>query len=66
MEANMIAIAKEKISKIVKKQPDDSSFDEIMRELIFSQMIDRGLDDSENGRTTSHEGLKNEIESWSK
>lgn len=62
----MIAIAKEKISKIVEKQPEDSSFDEIMREMIFSQMIDRGVEDSENGIVTSHEVFKKEIESWSK
>ncbi len=62
----MIVIAKEKISKIVEKQPDDSSFNEIMRELVFVQMIDRGLDDSKNGRVTTHENVKKEIESWSK
>lgn len=62
----MIAIAKEKISKLVEKQPDDSSYDDIMKELIFAHMIDRGLDDSNNNRITSHENMKNEIMSWSK
>ncbi len=27
--------------KIIQEQPDDSSFDEIIRELAFSNMIDR-------------------------
>lgn len=62
----MIAIAKEKIKEIVEKQPEDSSYDEIMKELIFAQMIERGLDDSENGRVTNHDDMKKEIESWSK
>jgi len=62
----MIALAKEKINKLVEKQPDDSSYDEIMRELIFDHMIDRGLDDSKKNRVTSHEDMKKEIMSWSK
>lgn len=62
----MIAVAKDKIGKIVEKQPDDSSYDEIMRELILNQMIERGLDDSQNGKLTSHEDMQKEIESWSK
>ena len=36
---------KEKIVKIVKFQPDDSTYDEILRELAFKQMIERGLED---------------------
>ena len=61
----MVAIAKEKINKLVEKQPDDSSYDEIIRELIFAQMIDRGLEDSRKGHITKHEDLKKEISSWS-
>ena len=62
----MITIAKKRINKIVQKQPDDSSYDEIVRELIFAQMIDRGLQDSKEGKLTSHADFKKEIESWSK
>jgi len=61
----MVAIAKEKINKLVEKQPDDSSYDEIIRELIFAQMIDRGLEDSSKGRITKNEDLKKEISTWS-
>ena len=50
----MLTIAKEQINKIVEKQPEDSSYTEIMMELVFAQMIDRGLDDSKNGRLTNH------------
>ena len=62
----MIALAKEKISTLVEKQPVDSSYDEIMRGLIFAHMIDRGLEDSKNNRVTSHEDMKKEIMSWSR
>ena len=61
----MIAV-KEKINSIVNQQPDDSSYEEILRELIFAKMIDNGLNDSKNGKLTSHALVMEEIESWSK
>ncbi|MFW8602420.1 hypothetical protein ACOHYD_13185 [Desulfobacterota bacterium M19] len=36
---------KEKITKVVLSQPEDASYDEIMRELAFERMVDRGLAD---------------------
>ena len=57
---------KEEMTRIVQEQPDDSSFDEIFRELALARMIDRGLQDSEAGRTTSNDELKQQIEEWRK
>ncbi len=34
--------AKEQITQLVQQQPDDSSYDEIIRELAFHRMIERG------------------------
>ncbi len=62
----MIVCAKDEIAKVVSDQPADSTFDDIMRELVFTQMIDRGLEDSENGNTISNEEMQKEILSWSK
>ena len=45
-----MSTAKERVSEIVQAQPDDSSFDEILRELAFSRMVERGLADSRQGR----------------
>ena len=42
---------KDEMTHIIQEQPDDSSFDEILRELALARMIDRGLKDSEAGRT---------------
>ena len=60
------ATAKEKILAIVEQQPDDSSFDEILRELAFARMIERGLADADAGRVVSHEQVVRETKSWSK
>jgi predicted transcriptional regulator len=57
---------KEKVSELVQAQPDDSSFDEILRELAFSRMIDRGLDDSRQGRTISNQEMEHKIRTWQK
>ncbi|MBM4027783.1 MAG: hypothetical protein FJ280_20640 [Planctomycetes bacterium] len=58
--------AKEKMTAIIQQQPDDSSYDEILRELAFARMVDRGLEDSRSGRTISDDEMKRRIESWQK
>ena len=42
----MTILAKEKIKKILNNLPDDSTYDEILKELAFNRMIERGLEDS--------------------
>ena len=58
--------AKETMVKIIQEQPEDSSFDEILRELAFARMVDRGLADSDAGRSISTDELKRRIELWPK
>lgn len=61
-----MATAKETISEIIARQPDDSSYDEILRELAFARMVQRGLEDSAAGRTVSDGEVKRKIDSWRK
>jgi hypothetical protein len=42
--------AKTQMLRIIQKQPEDSSYDEILRELVLARMIERGLKDSQSGR----------------
>ena len=58
--------AKEQMVRIVQEQPDDSSYDEILRELAFVRMVDRRLADSQTGRTVSHEEMSRRIKTWRK
>lgn len=53
---------KETMIDIINKQPDDSSYEEILQELSFVNMANKGLKDTKNGRTTEHEKVKKEIE----
>jgi len=57
---------KEHMIKIIKEQPDDSSYDEILRELAFAKMIEQGMEDSDKGRTISNEEMGRRIKSWQK
>jgi predicted transcriptional regulator len=56
--------AKEHIAEIVRRQPDDSSYDDIVRELAFDLMVQRGLKDSDEGRTVSNEEMGRRIKAW--
>jgi len=46
-----MATAKERISELIDRQPDDSTYDDIVRELAFDLMVQRGLKDSDERRT---------------
>ena len=57
---------KEKITEIVLSQPEDASYDEIMRELAFERMVDRGLKDVRAGRVISNDEMAGRIRTWQK
>lgn len=61
-----MSTVKERVSEIVQAQPDDSSFDEILRELAFSRMVERGLADSRQDRIISNEEMEHRIRAWQK
>ena len=57
--------AKEQMIHIIHNQPEDSSYDEILRELAFHRMIEKGLTDSNQGKTISNEVMGQRIRKWS-
>ncbi|MGB0769047.1 MAG: hypothetical protein ACPGYV_15230 [Phycisphaeraceae bacterium] len=64
LDTNMTA--KERARQIIEELPEDSSFDEVLKELALHRMIARGLDDLENGRSVMHDEMKKRVESWLK
>jgi len=44
---------KEQARELVEELPEDADWDELMRRIYVRQSIERGLEDSENGRTQS-------------
>lgn len=57
---------KKHMTNIIQAQPEDSSFSEILKELAFALMIDRGLQDARAERTISNEEMKRRIGTWRK
>jgi len=52
---------KQRMVQIIEDQPEQSSFDEILRELAFAGMVENGLADVDEGRTLSHEEVLREL-----
>ena len=59
-----MSTAKDELSKLLKNQPDDSSSEELVRELAFHVMVQRGLADSRAGRTISNDEMQRRIRAW--
>lgn len=57
---------REKMVEVIQNQPEDATFEEIMRELAFERMVNRGLDDSRNGRVITNGKMEHRICSWKK
>lgn len=65
-KGSVMSTAKEELTRLIQKQPETSSHEEIVRELAFHVMVQRGLADSDNGRTVSNEEMGRRIRSWRK
>ena len=59
-----MSTAKENLGRLIAQQPDDSSYEELVRELAFSVMVRRGLADSDAGHTISNEDMQRRIRTW--
>lgn len=55
---------KEQIKALVEAQPDDATYEEILRELAFARMVERGLADAREGRVISNEEMGQRIRQW--
>ena len=55
---------KQLVKKIVDSLPEDTSYDEILKELAFNKMIQKGLKDSKVGKVISNKEMKKRIQSW--
>lgn len=61
-----MSVAKDHIKQIINSLPEDTSYDEILREVAFARMVDRGLADSQENRVISNEEMEHRIKLWQK
>jgi predicted transcriptional regulator len=55
---------REKIVEVVLAQPEDATYEEIVRELAFERMVERGMNDVRSGRVISDEEMSRRIRAW--
>ncbi|MCX7049821.1 MAG: hypothetical protein NTX50_30605 [Candidatus Sumerlaeota bacterium] len=56
--------AKERALALIDELPEDATLREIVEDLAFQGIIERGLDDSVNDRVITEKELEKEIERW--
>jgi hypothetical protein len=61
-----VSLPRDEMIAIIEGQPADSSYDELLRELIAARAVERGLADVDAGRTVSHEDAAARVRSWRK
>ncbi len=61
-----MSTARDDIARLVQAQPADSSREEIVRELAFHVMVERGLADSDARRILSNSDMAHRIRAWRK
>jgi predicted transcriptional regulator len=61
-----VSSVKDAMIDIIGRQPEDSTYDEILRELAYARMVQRGLDDGDAGRTVADSEVRRKIDSWQK
>lgn len=57
---------KEKMTAVIQSQPEDATYEEIMRELAFERMVARGLEDSRHNRVMSNDDMQRRLRAWRK
>jgi hypothetical protein len=56
-----MSAVKKRMTDAIQNQPEDASYEEILRELAFEQMTSRGLQDSREGKTFSNEKIRRSV-----
>ena len=57
---------KERVIETIKDLPNEFDLEIIIERLIFIDEVEKGLKQVEEGKTFSHEKVKNSIGKWSK
>ena len=60
----LVVTAKQVLAEILAQQLDDSSYEELVREVAFNAMVQQGINDIDNGGIISNEEMYEHIQSW--
>ena len=59
-----MSTVKDELTRLIQEQPEDSSREDIVRELAFHVMVQRGLADADAKRVITNEEMGHRIRSW--
>lgn len=54
----------EHLIEVIRNQPEDASWDQLIEQVLIQRMIDEGLDDVRAGKVISNEDALSRIRSW--
>jgi hypothetical protein len=57
-------ITKTQLISTLDKLPENLNIDQIIDHLIFVEKVQKGLDDSENGRVSTQDEAKQKLSKW--
>lgn len=63
-EIFVMSTAKDELRALLESQPEDSSTEELVRELAFHVMVQKGLADSDARRVITNKEMERRIQSW--
>ena len=55
---------KQELLELIQGMPDDSSYEEILHEIVVARIVDRGLTEVDDGRSIPDDEIRSTIESW--
>lgn len=64
MKEPTMQTVKEIVSEVVQSQPEDATYEEIIKALAFDRMVERGLNDVRVGHVLSNEVMVRKIATW--
>jgi len=59
-------MTKEKVIETVKDLPADFELEVLLEKLVFIDKVEKGLDQINQGKTLTHDQVKEQIRQWSK
>ncbi len=57
---------KHDVIEMIRNLPDEAGYDDIMAEIYFRQKVDKSLKQIDEGKTLSHEEVKQRMSKWIK
>jgi predicted transcriptional regulator len=59
-------LTKKKLDKTIKNLPETFTIDELIEQLLFTEKVEEGIKQADNGKVVTNEDVRLMIEKWSR